>query len=553
MRQRLSIILFFLAANIYAEVAPGKFFIKFTDKTGTPYSISNPQAFLTQRSIDRRNAQGIAITEQDLPVNPVYVTTVANAGVTVLTITKWFNGVTIFAADTSKLAAIRAMPFVQQVMKSPATGNTSYKAEDKFKKEIFSQVQVPLGSPKSTSVYDYGGSFNQIHMLNGDLLHNMGYRGQGMVIAVLDGGFSNADVNPVFDSIRNNGQILGTKDFVNPGGNVYGEAAHGAEVLSTMGGNMPGFLIGTAPKASFWLLRSEDVPTENIIEEYNWVCAAEFADSVGADVINSSLGYSEFDNPAVNHTCADMNGYTAPSTQGANIAASKGIFVVNSAGNTGGGAWTCVSAPSDGTDVLCIAAVDAGGGYAWFSSPGTIQGNYVKPNVAAQGYGTTVAMPDGSIVTGSGTSFSSPVTAGMVACLWQSRPDVDRNTLMQAIQESASQYSTPDTLLGYGIPDFNNAFVSLSVKNMKRSSLSAYPNPFLNEINIRYFSSNGSEVTIEVFDGTGRRVSFLHPDHVVTGANIFRLEDFSGLQEGIYLVKLSENGSSETIRMIKTR
>jgi subtilisin family serine protease len=396
-------------------------------------------------------------------------------------------------------------------------------------------------------------AYNQIHMLNGDILHNMGYRGQGMVIAVVDAGYLNADVNTVFDSLRNNGQILGTRDFVTPGADVYQEYEHGAEVLSDMGADVPGQMIGTAPKASFWLLRSEDVSSENIIEEYNWVCAAEFADSVGADIISSSLGYTQFDNPAMNHTCADMTGNTAPSSQGANIASSKGIAVIVAAGNEGGSSWTCMSAPADGTDVLAIAAVDPSGSYAYFSSTGIVNGSYIKPNVAAEGENATIANPSGVIVNGSGTSFATPILAGMVACLWQSRPGVDRATLLQAIEESASQYSHPDSLLGYGIPDFSKAFLMLSVPDRQAASFSAYPNPFTDQVTIRYFSSYGNALNIEVFDGLGRRIYSGSRDHMHAGENIFQLDNLAGFNSGIYLVKISEKGSSETVRLVKTK
>jgi hypothetical protein len=326
--------------------------------------------------------------------------------------------------------------------------------------------------------YDYGPSFNQIHLMNGEVLHNMGYRGQGKIIAILDAGFQNADINPCFDSLRANNQILGTVDFVNPGGNVYQEHYHGGAVLSTMGACVPGQLIGTAPKASYWLIRTEDANTENIVEEYNWVVGAEFADSVGADVINSSLGYTQFDNDWMDHTCADMNGYTNPSSRGANIAANKGMAISISSGNEGGSAWICVSSPSDALDALGVGATDEFGVYAYFSSAGTVNGNYVKPNIAAQGENVYVAYPDSSFNYGSGTSFSSPINAGMIACLWQARPTIDQFHLRLAIEQSANQYTHPDSLLGYGIPDYSKANLILTTGSHVMANVMAYPNPF---------------------------------------------------------------------------
>lgn len=550
MRNSLLIFLFLLGCTAVAEVAPGKYFIRFTDKNGTPYSVNEPGAFLSQRAIDRRNAQGIVVTEEDLPVNPDYVTAISDLGVTVLTRSKWFNGITIYTDDPSKITAISAFPFVLQVEKSSGSGTPGI-VQNKFDSDKI-HTGVPAGSgTKSASATDYGASFNQIHQLNGDLLHNRGYRGEGMMVAVLDAGFTNVDNNPVFDSLRNEGRLLGTRDFVNPGGNVFLEHPHGAEVLSTMTGNLPGYLVGTAPKASYWLLRSEDAPTEYLVEEYNWVSAAEFADSVGADVINSSLGYTEFDDPAMNHTCFDMNGSTTPITRGANIAASKGIVVVNSAGNSGGSSWMCVGAPADATEIFAVAAVDEFGWYAGFSSTGTVNGSYVKPNVAAQGAATVVSLPDGTIVTGNGTSFASPVLAGLVTCLKQAHPEADRTAIMDAIEASASQYANPDIFLGYGLPNFDQAFVTLGIPARSAGGgATAYPNPFGNSLQVRYTTACSGDLVIELFDRQGRRVLSETRTGIASGENMLTLTVPDGTATGLYLLKLSDARGSETLRLI---
>ncbi|NQV02821.1 MAG: S8 family serine peptidase [Bacteroidia bacterium] len=461
-----TLVFFLLFLAVSSQIAPDKYFVEFTDKNDSPYSIDRPWEFLSQKALDRRAIAGIPVELNDLPVNPDYVQAVSQVGVDVITRSKWFNGVTIYTSDPNNITVIELLPFVNKVVKSGQRTSKYDATPDKFTVEqapvipLNTQPGVPL---KISDSADYGLSFTQVHMVRTDLLHDLGFRGQGMMIAILDAGFNLVDQLAPFDSLWANNQILGTRDFVTPGGNVYIGHTHGMMVLSIMGGYVPGQLIGTAPKADYWLLRSEDTGSEYLVEEYNWVCAAEFADSVGADVINSSLGYTVFNDSTQNHTCADMTGNITPVTRGANIAFSKGILVVNSAGNEGNNPnWQCVSAPSDGTDVLAVAAVDSMGQYASFSSKGVVDGSYVKPNVAAMGRLTVISGSDGVITRGNGTSFSSPVMAGSAACLWQSFPAYSNATLKMAIEESASQFTNPDILLGYGIPDLYLAYEQLT-------------------------------------------------------------------------------------------
>lgn len=530
--------------TLLAQVAPYKYFVAFKDKAGSPYSVTRPQEFLSERAIERRSRQGIAVIQEDIPVNMSYITAISGLGGKVLTVSKWFNGITIYLSDTTLITQIEALPFVAGVVKSAGAEVPGGASNEKIRIEQESIKSLNFSGipsqPVTSKGYNYGASYNQIHMVKGDLLHDMGYRGEGKIIAILDGGFYMANSLPAFDSLRVHNQILGTRDFVNPGNDVYNESPHGMEVLSIMGGMIPGLLIGTAPKAEYWLLRSEDVDSEYLVEEYNWVSAAEFADSVGADIINSSLGYTTFNDPRMNHTCADMNGHTTPVTIGANTAASKGLIVVNSAGNSGGTSWKCVGAPSDGYGVLSIAAVDSLGLYAAFSSTGSLV-DRVKPNVAAQGRATVLSAPDGSIGWGNGTSFSSPVIAGMVACLWQAIPNATYHEVFRAIEISASQATNPDSLLGYGIPDFALALMKAGEEQRiaVEPEVTLFPVPFTDHLTICLSECSEREVSVSIYSILGHRLH--HSQHVINAKEspCIHLNKLESLSHGCYMVKIT--------------
>ncbi len=543
---------------LIGQVAPNKYWVRFTDKDNSPYSIDNPQEFLTQRAIDRRTAFNIPIDESDLPVNQTYISAVAAEGATILNASKWFNSVTIYTTDPTVVDAINQLPFVQSVEKS---SGTKHPHGDKFGKPFFeneSYAKIPesgyLKGTTSGQSYDYGQAYNQINMLNGIPLHDMGYDGSGMVIAIQDAGFLNANSIAAFDYLWDNDRILGYKDFVNPQNpNIFNSHSHGTSVLSTIGANLPGQMVGTAPEASFWLLRSEDGESEYLIEELNWVSAAEFADSVGADVINSSLGYTTFDDPSMDHTYADMDGNTTPITIGADKAVSKGMIVVNSAGNSGGSSWQYIGAPADGDSVFSIGAVDASGNYASFSSTGPTADGRIKPNVVAQGQGSTIISAwSGDVSTGSGTSFSSPITAGMVTCLWQAHPDKRNTDIMEAIQESATLASNPNNQLGYGIPDYTMAHDMITNAGTDITydySVSVYPNPFSNEISI---SLNDRELEVEkviVTDLTGKVI--YQQDLGQTKGALIRISGLQNLTPGVYLVRISSSDGQLLQKIMK--
>ncbi len=544
-----------LSTSLLAQIAPDKYYVQFTDKDNSPYSIQNPEAYLSQRAIDRRLAYDIPIDIKDLPVNPQYLLAVKDAGAFILNPTKWLNGVSVQTSDPSVIDAIESLPFVQGVVKSPVIPGGSSIEKPFFSQETFSRLAPNNNNgTKAFSSFDYGPSFNQINMLKGDQMHELGYTGEGMIIAVLDAGYDNADNLPVFDSLWNNGQILATHDFVDGGEITFNKHYHGTMVLSTMGGHYPGEIVGTAPYASYVLLRTEDGGSEYIIEEYNWVSGAEYADSLGADVLNTSLGYSEFDDPSHNHTYEDMDGNTTPITIGADIAASRGMAVVNSAGNSGTSAWYYITAPADGDSVYSIGAVNWEGNYSAFSGHGPTSDGRVKPNVVAQGEGAYFASPDGSFIYGNGTSFSSPILAGMVACLWQANPDMNNMDLLNAIQASGTMANNPDDNVGYGIPDFmtaHNILTFIIGDNIELvSDMMLYPNPFSTSFELSFRTEMNLENRLVLTDLTGRNVFEQHYKSQ-QGMNHIKITDLQDIPSGIYFLRMETGNTVKTLKLIK--
>ncbi len=565
----LFILLVCLCSLADAQWIANRFRVNFSDRNGTPYSISNPSVYLSARAITRRANHGIPIVQNDLPVNPWYVDSVRNTGVSILNVSKWFNCVTICTIDTAKIAKIKSFPFVTGI---DSLAETPLKAGAKRLPKNFdsmhggaqslassSEPWLPqIVSPENSEIhsYDYGSAYTQVHMLATDYLHDLGYRGQGMVIAVLDAGFYNVDSMIMFDSLWVNNQILGTKDFVLPGGNVFSAGTHGMMVLSTMGGNVSGELIGTAPKASYWLLRTEEGSTEFPIEEDNWACGAEYADSVGADVINSSLGYTNFDNPEWSHHYSDMNGRTAHCSKAATIAASKGILVVNSAGNSGDGAWNYIGAPADADSILTIGAVDGNELYASFSSNGPTADGRVKPTVCAMGKNSIVVSVSGSALPANGTSFSSPIMAGSVCCLWQANPTLSNMQIIEVVKQSADRFSTPDTMYGYGIPNMAAANLILSKQQIHNfdieNQINVSPNPFTDRFSILFYGQSNDPVRIEIFDTAGHSVYKVENLKRETGYTYISVKDVAQLNSGVYFLKVTSGTHEYSSKIIKS-
>ena len=557
--KQLFVILFVLLFTVTLFPQEQKHVVFLTDKDNNPYSLSNPIAFLTQRSLDRRTNSNIPLDMKDLPVTPSYVTQIATTGATIVYSLKWFNAVVVNTNDQTVLDAIAALPFVdhidQVLSKKPiqvSDGSGVNQLEGIPPYTLTNATSIV--STKSTGSIDYGQAYNQTHMISLDALHDLGYTGQGMMIAILDAGFYHVDQIQAFDSLWLNNQILGTRDFNIPGNNVFGDDmhSHGTSVLSTMGANLPGEMVGTAPHASFWLIRTEVGDYEALIEEYNWAGGAEFADSIGVDVINSSLGYTTFDNPVYDHSYTDMDGNTTPVTRAGDLATSRGIMVVNSAGNSGGSSWQYIGAPADGDSVFSIGAVDASGGYASFSSTGPTYDGRIKPDVTAQGQDATVIAGWGGVVQGSGTSFSSPIMAGAMACLWQSAPLISAQELRDAVRSSASQATTPDMLYGYGIPNMLNAmsvFSSTSMLPETQQTYTLFPVPFTASPSLKNTHTKLEQVIIEILSVSGQLIC--SRTLTMNGSSTVVLSDFDTMPSGFYFVRVFSQSGQQVLRAVK--
>lgn len=547
--------LFAFALNVSAQT-PMKYWVQFTDKGNNTFSISNPSAYLSPRALQRRATQGIAIDSLDLPCSPVYVAGIAATGVTVHAQSKWLNGVVIITADTNQLNAVAALPYVSG---TSFVGLRTANTEDvKFSDETFAPVDNTnqrTGDVESTML-NYGQAYDQANQVGAVCLHNAGYTGEGIVIAVIDAGFRDVDVHTMFDSLRTNGQILGTWDFVAGDTSVYEDNSHGAMVLSCMGGNLPGTHVGTAPGADYWLLRSEEAATEYIIEEYLWSCAAEYADSVGADLINSSLGYTQFDDPSQNHTYADMNGDIAPSTRAADFAATRGIVVVNSAGNSGQSSWYFIGAPADADSIIAVGAVNASGTIAGFSSHGPTPDGRVKPDACARGENASIVDLGGTVQFGNGTSFASPVLCGAVACLWQAHPAQSNMTIVNTVRQSGSQFFSPDSSYGYGIPDLCAASLYLSgstfVPGNDDTMLEVGANPFTSAISFTFYSAFDQDITVRLYDVHGKLVTQESMFAAGGALNYYSINQLEAVAAGMYVLQVTAGNEVHTRNVVKT-
>ena len=433
--------------------------VSLTDKADTPYSFDHPTRFLSRRAVERRKRQGLAIDSTDLPVSSHYIRIIQKKGVHIVGQSRWQNTVLVRLKDSTQINSIQQLPCVKDC-------KLVWLAPDSITPDKRINYQSHFEPYDSIPNEIYGTAADQIYNLKGDQLHKAGFLGKGMMIAVLDGGFKNADRIPELQKI----DIQGWHDFVSPNDpQLFSETDHGTKVLSIMGAYHPYIFIGTAPKASYWLLRSEDQLTEQEVEEDYWTMAAEFADSVGCDVINSSLGYNEYDHKWMSYKQWQLDGKTAFVSRSAALLAQKGIVLCNSAGNSGMGPWKKIGVPADADHILTVGAISDidTQRIAAFSSVGPTQDGRVKPDVVALGAPARVISGRGTITSSMGTSFSSPVICGLVACLWQAMPYKTAEEIMEIIRRTGNNYQHPDNIYGYGVPDFWQAFMEGKVKSEK--------------------------------------------------------------------------------------
>ncbi len=537
LRKTLFVILF-ISSTILSATTNYYFYIQFSNKNNSPYSLSTPSDYLSPRAIARREHRAPTYDSTDLPITPSYLSQIENLGVHLHNRSKWMNGATALLADSSKMSLVRALSFVKFVQ---YTGKVD--------------IAAPISPQRviNQSNFDYGVANTQISQLTGKYMHNLGYRGKDMVIGILDAGFTNVNVNPAFDSLRLQGRLLGTKDIIDPLSNIYAQDTHGANVLSTMAGNLPGQFLGTAPDASFWLIRTEYAPTEYLVETDFWCSGIEFADSAGVDIVNSSLGYTTFDDPSMNFTYADMNGKVSRASMAASLAASKGIVVVNSAGNDGAKAWHYISSPADAEGIVTVGSVQSDGLSSSFSSYGPSADGRIKPEISSLGTAAAVVNSQGLPITGNGTSYASPIMAGMIACLLQERvADVsffNISTVLQAVFQTGNLYASPTAQKGYGIPNFEqvlNNFITIESGQVQQYKDFQFFNNSLDK-NILVRIKDASIIknaTIRIYSLTGMVVA---KQLVSQNEIVFNTNDLS---PGIYAVCLSTDDKTFTQKVI---
>jgi len=515
--------------------------IYFKDKPGSQAYFDSPLTMLSQRALDRRANQGIALDSKDIPMYQPYIDqVVASTGITVKAKSKWFNCVHVNGSQAD-INALKSLSFVDNI---DFADNSIIATKRIASKKVKTK---PVNKTAETLItFNYGDSANQIQMLNGHLLHQSDYTGTGKIIAVMDGGFPGVNTAQPFARLRDNNKILGGYDYVKRNPNFYTGISHGTSVLSLMGGFTDNALVGTAPDASYYLFITEDGASESPLELSNWVEAAEEADYLGVDIITTSLGYTTFDDTDYNFTYNDMNGTTTFISKGLDIAFSRGMICVVSAGNDGNDAWHYISAPADAVNALTIGAVKADETYATFSSQGPTFDGRVKPDVTAQGQYPYVSDASGSINNnGSGTSYSGPIVAGMVACLWQALPSKTNKEIKQLITQSADRYTAPTVEFGYGIPDFSLALANgILEANASKNDFVVYPNPANDSISVT-LSEGFKTGNVILYTVLGQKVL---EEKITTQSSIISMKS---LIKGTYLYKIESNGFSKSGKIVK--
>lgn len=507
---------------------PYKYWVSFVDKQGTPYSLDNPAAYLSQRALERRTRKGVQIDSLDLPVNPAYVQAVANTGADVRYTSRWLNGLLAYLPAGENISAIAALPFVAEVTCVDSIGTVD--------------ALGPMQIGTDTSTYEwhepyseewYGYSYTQMRMHNAVAMHSAGYTGRGVLIGVMDGGFPSVDTNSVMRRAREEGRIVATRNFVDPSRTVYEDSlTHGSNVLHFMGAYAPGYVVGTAMDAQFALCITEDWRIENVTEEYHMVAALEFLDSLGADIVNASLGYNDF----IPYERRD--GHTEVASLAGNIAAAKGMAFVVSAGNSGHQTESHIGIPADAEYVFTVGAVAADSTAAYFTSIGPTADGRIKPDAASFGMNVELAQYDDRYTVGSGTSFASPILCGLMACVLQQHPEYTPYQLYDTIRSWGHLADSPNYELGYGIPDFSRSLhnpIGISKIENSKLKIEIYPNPAHTSVTVK----TGEPAGVTLLDVCGRIVAtrqcreanvILNLQSLTTGTYMVRVVTANGMR-----------------------
>ncbi|MDR2972405.1 MAG: S8 family peptidase [Bacteroidales bacterium] len=538
----------FFGAVAYGQT-PNCYRITFSDKNDSPFSISRPEEFLSERAIAKRERFSIPIIEQDLPVNPQYIDLITNfftVPTQIISISKWNNSVVIFFFENENYQDIidemvDNFSFIESVIPVAA-----YSWSNKIEISIHEQFSQAIVCNSSCD-YNYGMSLDNINIHRGHSLHKAGFCGEDMLICVFDAGWNGFNTLSCFQSLYNNGQIWGERDLAPGVNNVYTGHGHGTAVTSEMATEIDGQMVGTAPKANYFFIRSEYPWSEQLVEEDFWAQAAELADSLGADVATASLGYTNFDFPWQNiYTIEDNNGMASIASRAASILTQKGVIVVNSAGNEGNKSWHYIGRPADAFNILAVGAVNKDGEVALFSSYGPTSDERVKPDVASVGWNAWVVAENGYIVQTNGTSMAAPIIAGLSACLWQALPQFSSLELMDLIRKYSDQYNNPNDRTGYGIPNFYQCYLDhyIGVRENKVPEFSVFPNPTTGQLVV---SSEYRVVSIEIIDIYGRNLL----SHTPLTSQSQTLINISHLTAGVYFLKIYSNRSFEVIKVVK--
>jgi subtilisin family serine protease len=512
--------------------------VYFHDKGNFTISDFEPEQLLSPAAITRREKCGVApLTMSDLPVNPDYISHIIEMGLAFRNSSKWMNTALFTSPAPIISGQLEELPFVEKVILVKRPVEPAKRDLDKY---------------GTTAPGNASEIFNPLVPLNGVPLHQSGYTGRNITIAVLDAGFIYADAVESLAPLMKRRGVIATKDFVTGTSNVYNYHGHGTAVLTILAGSLPGIISGSAPDASYMLFRTEDDGSEFPVEEDYWAAAAEYADSAGVDIISSSLGYSMFDDPSMDYNFSDMNGNTAFVTQAADAAAAKGILVVASAGNERNKEWVRILSPSDGDSVMCIGAVKQDLTISDFSSAGFSADGRIKPDVVAPGVSLPLQYEPGKWLSGSGTSFSCPVISGLSACLMQAVPGATAAEVAAAVRQSSDRYNNPDSLYGYGLPDFSSTLKSLEdIRTYKpEMNITAGPNPFYDEINI-WFRETPEFLSITVTNTSGRLV--IRREYPLFIGRSYILTGFEGMAQGLYFVKVNTLQGSKVFKMLRLK